>query len=379
MKDVELQGESDMYKYHQRNFFMFLFIFLILHSPFLILNSLAVQLPKTGQTTSYAAGDDGALKRGVAWPGQRFSDHGNGAVTDSLTGLMWVKNANLMATRDPGFDTHAAQGDVTWQRAFDYVRKLNSDRYLGYSDWRLPNRKELRSLIDYSQYAPSLPVGHPFTNVNVQAWSSSTYAYDTGDAWVVSIWDGVMDDGSKSYGYYYVWPVRAGQSGSFVHLTITKDGSGLGSVTANSGTISWSGNTGTAGYLYDTQVILSPNADVSSLFGGWSGGGCSGTGNCTVTMHGDITVAATFNLKPARIAGSTPVYFTTLKGAHNGAVGGDTIDAEGIDFPESLTVSKPLSLIGGYDSSYSANSGFTMVEGLTITGGSLTVENLQIK
>lgn len=43
---------------------------------------------KTGQTTSYAAGDDGDLERGVAWPAVRFSDRGNGTVSDKLTGLM---------------------------------------------------------------------------------------------------------------------------------------------------------------------------------------------------------------------------------------------------------------------------------------------------
>jgi hypothetical protein len=96
-------------------------------------------------------------------------------------------------------------------------------------------------------------------------------------------------------------------------------------------------------------------------------------------MGGDITVTATFNLKPARIAGSIPAYFTMLQGAHDGADVGSTIEAEDIFFPEILTVSKPLTLIGGYDSSYSANSGFTTVLGLTIREGYLNVENLVIR
>src|SRR5215831_10404550 len=51
-------------------------------------------VPRTGQTTSYAAGDDGALQKGVAWPTPRFTDNNNGTITDNLTGLIWLKNAN---------------------------------------------------------------------------------------------------------------------------------------------------------------------------------------------------------------------------------------------------------------------------------------------
>jgi hypothetical protein len=44
-------------------------------------------VPQTGQTTSYAAGDDGAIQAGVPWPSPRFTDHGNGTVRDNLTGF----------------------------------------------------------------------------------------------------------------------------------------------------------------------------------------------------------------------------------------------------------------------------------------------------
>ena len=89
----------------------------------------------------------------MAWPNPRFTVSGD-CVTDNLTGLMWAKNANL------------PNGTRTWQGALDYVASMNSGSGLcGYHDWRLPNRKELLSLIDYSQYNPALPLNHPFINV----------------------------------------------------------------------------------------------------------------------------------------------------------------------------------------------------------------------
>ena len=45
---------------------------------------------KTGQTTSFASGDDGDLQEGVASPSPRFTNNGDGTVTDNLTGLIWL-------------------------------------------------------------------------------------------------------------------------------------------------------------------------------------------------------------------------------------------------------------------------------------------------
>jgi hypothetical protein len=153
-----------------------------------------VQLPKTGQTTSYAPGDDGDLQRGIAWPDPRFTDHGDGTVTDNLTGLMWTKDANMA-------------GAMSWSDAISYCNNLN---YAGYSDWRLPNRKELRSLLDYGPYNVGPPEDAPFTNVqSAYYWSSTTYAYNTDYAWSVAMWGYVIWFYKSSS--YYVWPVRAGQ------------------------------------------------------------------------------------------------------------------------------------------------------------------------
>jgi hypothetical protein len=166
-----------------------------------------IELPKTGQTTSYVDGDDGDLQRGVTWPSPRFTDNGDGTVTDNLTGLIWTRDANMA-------------GRVTWSDAISYCNNLN---YAGYTDWRLPNRKELRSLVDYSRYGLALPEDHPFTNVSSSYydsyWSSTTYDPDADHAWSVNMWSGLVNWYDKSDSDY-VWPVRA-EGGGTVELPRT--------------------------------------------------------------------------------------------------------------------------------------------------------------
>ena len=163
-----------------------------------------VQLPKTGQTTNYAAGDDGDLRKGAAWRGPRFAVS-NDCVTDNLTGLMWSKNGNM------------PNGTKTWQEALDYVASLNSrGGVCGYTDWRLPNVNELESLVNAEKSDTATWLNtQGFTNAQAgNYWSSSTYASDMdGGALVVGMDDSSVGGIYKSYNYY-VWPVRAGQSKS---------------------------------------------------------------------------------------------------------------------------------------------------------------------
>ena len=178
--------------------------------PFATAQAAPADLPETGQTTCTdtaggvincaGTGQDGDLKAGVAWPAPRFTP-GAGAtaacVTDNLTGLMWPANANLAAA------------SRTWQQALDDANALN---LCGFTDWRLPNRKELRSLINYSlgNNAGTLNT-QGFSNVQADSyWSSSSYAGIPAEAWVVTMSNGHGDYEGKSFGYY-VWPVRAGQ------------------------------------------------------------------------------------------------------------------------------------------------------------------------
>ncbi|MBW1813084.1 MAG: DUF1566 domain-containing protein, partial [Deltaproteobacteria bacterium] len=191
---------------------------------------------RTGQTKCYDAtanseqdcpvtdfpGQDGDHQKSVAWPTPRFTDNGDGTVTDNLTGLIWLKDANCIETEHGNYnfdnDYTAGDGAVTWQHALHFVAGINAGTYsacgAGQTDWRLPNIKELQSLIDYSQRYPPLPEDHPFTNVQAgvagedEYWSSTTYAYDNLSAWVLH-WEGVTVTRFKN-SYRSVWAVRGG-------------------------------------------------------------------------------------------------------------------------------------------------------------------------
>jgi len=63
----------------------------------------------------------------------QFTDNGDGTVTDKATGLMWLQDD---------------QGGMNWEEALAWCEELNA---AGYDDWRLPNAKELQSLVDYSR------------------------------------------------------------------------------------------------------------------------------------------------------------------------------------------------------------------------------------
>ncbi len=172
-------------------------------------NAYSIDLPRTGQTTSYASGDDGAIQAGVAWPNPRFTDNGNGTVADNLTGLMWTQDAGTPTVGS------CTGGTKNWQSALDYVACLNSNNYLGHNDWRLPNINELASLVNTGQQNNSTWLnGQGFSNVQADNyWSSTTDASNITAALVVLMSNGYSCAPNKTYDYY-IWLVRAGQSGS---------------------------------------------------------------------------------------------------------------------------------------------------------------------
>jgi len=122
------------------------------------------------------------------------------AVLDKETGLVWERSPSGSYT----------SGYVDWFTA-NYICTAQK-YYSGRRGWRLPTVQEFASLIDMTvPPSPTIPIGHPFSNVlNVAYWSATTYANDTSRAWEV-----YMNNGGVGYkvktSVGYVWCVRGGQ------------------------------------------------------------------------------------------------------------------------------------------------------------------------
>jgi hypothetical protein len=300
----------------------------------------------------------------------RFMDNGDGTVTDSVSTLVWLKNAGCTETVG-GVSSYY----FTWANAFIWTNSLASGN-CGLTDhstaghWRLPTIAEMQSL------GPSLPPATPpFTNTKGNYWSSESGS-DT-CAKVFNLGSGTIYCFSKdpAVGWAYIWPVSGGRV-----LTITKAGPGDGTVTADPGIyVTWSGRTGTAAYGNGLLVTLTASPNASSSFGGWSGAGCTGTQACFVTMDADKSVTATFNpLSNARIGG-TP--YGTLGDAYDAVAGGGIIEAKAIVFAEDLTLDqgKDFLLRGGFADDYSGQTGYTTLNGvLSVDTGSVDVDRLII-
>jgi hypothetical protein len=131
-----------------------------------------------------------------------LADWNSEAVLDRETGLVWEKSVGS-AESDRQF----------WVQALSHCNNITVGNRKG---WRLPTAQELASLLDPTRANPSLPAGHPFTNIqrpgineSIFAWSA-TNSVDPDSAWGVFFLNGdVFTDGKD--GSNFVWCVRAGQ------------------------------------------------------------------------------------------------------------------------------------------------------------------------
>lgn len=179
-----------------------------------------VMVAATGQEQSYAPGDDGALRKGVAWPTPRFTDNQDGTVSDALTGLIWLKDAGCLA---PGLWADALQEANALANGSCGLQDGSKA-----GDWRLPNVNELESVVDVTSANPAVAAASGFTNVSVETyWSSTSYwGGQTGSpqALAIRMADGrFMNDGNanwKKTSTNRVWAVR-GAGGGAVTLEAT--------------------------------------------------------------------------------------------------------------------------------------------------------------
>jgi hypothetical protein len=163
---------------------------------------------RTGQTDCFDAeggslpcagsGQDGELQKGLV---ASFTDNGDGTITDNRTGLMWEKLS------DDG-SIHDKDDAYLWAAAFSVkIATLNSTAFAGYTDWRLPNIKELQSLSNFGVMPPAPAVFPPFNSGCVPGctvtscsctlldvyWSSTSYQNLGTLAWKCNSTDGGID------------------------------------------------------------------------------------------------------------------------------------------------------------------------------------------
>lgn len=201
-----------------------------------------------GVYLKYDYSDDGNFVRAVRGDSRAvqnsFVDNGDGTVTDTAIGLMWQKET--------------ADFKMNWEEALSYCENLTLARY---NDWRLPNERELGSLVDYDKYEPSIDtIVFPDT-VSFYYWSSTTYSLDRRQACDICFEWGLSNQFDKFHQYsdgYYVRAVRGGQASSFNNLTFPLSGT-----------------------LADRTVNLSFGAD-------WPDGECDGL----IKKHAGVDISA---------------------------------------------------------------------------------------
>ena len=179
--------------------------------------------PASGQATCWntggqviacaGTGQDGESQAGVPLA---YRDNGDGTITDLNTGLMWEKLSN-------DGSIHDKDNYYTWTAAVSSkIAALNSANYAGHNDWRLPNIRQLRSIVNYGGTYPAIS---PAFNTGCSGgcsvlacsctiwsgyWSSSAYAFcSPKGAWFVNFNDG-NDNASYKTVNHYVRAVRGG-------------------------------------------------------------------------------------------------------------------------------------------------------------------------
>lgn len=232
------------------NHFSWLILMLTIITPFA---ALAFTPPDTGQTKCY---DNVGNQITCPQPGQdyygqdanylinpnayvKMDANGNdlaanatswAMVRDNATGLVWEMKDNADGVKDYS-NHHDADNTYTWydpdpmtnggaagtavsgKDTYSLITALNQDGFGGFTDWRIPSREELRTIVDYGRFGPAIHTGFfPNTQGGSSSiyWSSTTYAGSPSLAWIVSFYSG-YDDGYGKNGYGYVRAVRGGQ------------------------------------------------------------------------------------------------------------------------------------------------------------------------
>ena len=156
--------------------------------------------------TACALSADQVINTSIAneWPNERYEVHADGTITDTATGLMWLQ---CSLGQDLDDNCSGSATEYNWQEALEAADSYVLDSY---TDWRLPNIKELDSLAALDRYDPAIN-STVFPNTpSSYYWSASPYANYSYYAWQLDFGDGYDYYNYRFYNYH-VRLVRSGQ------------------------------------------------------------------------------------------------------------------------------------------------------------------------
>ena len=141
------------------------------------------------------------------WPDARYEVHGDGTVTDKVTSLMWLQCSLGQTYAD---NTCSDANDATEHNWQDALEAAEGSDFASHTDWRLPNIKELSSLVARDRHEPTINI-EAFPNTSSSFyWSSSPSAGDENKVWKLNFSEG-YNLGSVRTETYYVRLVRSSQ------------------------------------------------------------------------------------------------------------------------------------------------------------------------
>ncbi|WP_298607296.1 DUF1566 domain-containing protein [uncultured Thiothrix sp.] len=125
----------------------------------------------------------------------QFQDNGNGTISDQKTHLMWQK----CPIGQTGNDCSGEPEVLTWLNALNKAVTLNNNNYANYSDWRMPNMKELSTLVERSCMYPAINLENfPNTGGYQLFWTSTTLIGNPGSVIGISFTFGTPEAASKT-------------------------------------------------------------------------------------------------------------------------------------------------------------------------------------
>ncbi len=135
--------------------------------------------------------------RGLIYGTSSFVDNGNGTINDQATGLMWTQS-------DSGVG-------MDWEQALAWAQTKNGEKLAGYSDWRLPNTKELQTLVDYTRSAEATAAANVGPAIN-PLFKISSITNEAGAADYPYFWTNTSARASSTAPFNSAWYVAFGRA-----------------------------------------------------------------------------------------------------------------------------------------------------------------------